>query len=428
MNLKIFHGEYFAELELSQEQSKSNKKNLSPKAFKRIFLQKEPLKTALPEFLKSQGVDNLQQVQVAGNYFLRPLHLRLGGSVAQIVTAGWENWMEFEDSNPTYKVSNPDLVFALEERISWDGHIHQPFNPISLEPIIAALKKREVERVCLNLIHFEKNPTHLDQVKQILLNENFEVFTPESSDLHSWRKNAINAGLSKTFKELKQEIQSVLEPFSTEQVIFFGKNVNDKTEDLLENNSILDRCFSFLQDLQSQSPTNQDTFYAGLERFIWIASRPYQNSSFSWLSPWGVIHLKTPAFHFLHLQGTSPLDLGYSKQLQFEKKPEGFEPGPFIWGLGQKILWLDVFLKLHPELQIESFSDRRTPAAESKLDNFFTSLSRASSHSPKNSGQDVFKMIYDNSLHRLNFELSQLKQNDKLNILGPCSSIGTSLQ
>ena len=57
-----------------------------------LYLPRHPLKTALPKFLKTLPDQDFSAAFVTSRQLERLFDFRLGGSTAQLVTAGFERW------------------------------------------------------------------------------------------------------------------------------------------------------------------------------------------------------------------------------------------------------------------------------------------------------------------------------------------------
>src|SRR5262245_6792309 len=114
-----------------------------PRSRALFYLPRHNLKRALPKFLKAQPESNFDAAFVTSRHLERLFDFRLGGSAAQIVTAGVEHW-PFLNAAPlktgwiqpqrSHPISSLELTFAIDERVEADGRVSQPLDVETLAP------------------------------------------------------------------------------------------------------------------------------------------------------------------------------------------------------------------------------------------------------------------------------------------------------
>jgi hypothetical protein len=180
--LGIYLGESFAEYSMAGKS-------------RRVYLPKEPLKKSLPLFLKSLELQLNESeklhVRVSYGFLERILSFKLGGTLAVLVTDGFEKWADLRETAPWQNsMSNPDLVFPVRERISASGEVVENLELSSLEAIADKLAQMSVKRVAIQFLHSDVNPTHLKLAESFFQSRNYEIFSTSSSDdeVADWRR------------------------------------------------------------------------------------------------------------------------------------------------------------------------------------------------------------------------------------------------
>ena len=319
-----------------------------------------------PQLLKSK-ISTLTttdfELRVSLSVMRRILETRLGHSVAQIVTKGFEHWVllrqEAEpgcfDLAPKRRepLTNPENLFPINERISSSGEVLQALDLKELEKICATLKTRGIERVCINLLFSHRNPVHQKQVSHYLRERGFQVFSqtrPEKSEdeLSSWRRNLLDASLASFFEKISSDLK---EAAPTADLFFLDTEKGFVPREELSTSALL---FGREKSLQRTKPL----LYFGSEDWCWILpeDQPF------WKSPWGPIELKTPRFGFFSMQPGQELVLTSEGRLRWGENV-GLDPGPMLWGRSSKLTLLDLMgwhWETNPPL-------RRTEKTEAKV-------------------------------------------------------------
>lgn len=341
----------FATVEIDVNQSLS-----SPKTQRRFYLPQEPLATHLAKFWSEFGFP--ETLTVDSRYLEKILDAKLGGTVAQIVTSGFETWPVLRqpilphrfDPNPHRQepLASQDLIFGLSERLDRTGKVLNAVNLEELDFIHSKLKLMGVKRVCANLLFANKNPRHQDQVAHFFKEHGFEVFAaPRLADskdeMPSWRKNVINACLSGAFAEHVEEIKKSFGEKSV-QLQF----LNDLGKTFLDDrDQVTGSLFAWARNIEKTLSREFDAALDfGLENWSMVA---FRSPSKFWDSPWGQIDIQSPAIDRLSIQPSQQMATGHWGGLTWKEEEMGFEPGPISFGRAHKILLFDV---LHDHFQL----------------------------------------------------------------------------
>ncbi|MEK6773895.1 MAG: hypothetical protein AABY64_08135 [Bdellovibrionota bacterium] len=339
-SLGIFIGESFAELTLLDTQSKEKLD------FQRWYLPRANLKSFLSKYIVEKSLTKLDHVFVGHRFLEKLFSYRLGGSVAQIVTSGFEKALHFEETSISDSLiwpqkppalSSNDLIFSINESVTSEGRIAKAVDSTALEPISAKLKLMEVKRVCLHLRHAKLNKKNLLQVQSFFEEAGFDVFTPPPVDpemeFKSWRKNLIEAAITGTFLEIQEDIRQPLNSIiSNENIHFLGANLNwfqDQKSERLGSLIALENLWTRMFPEILNSKEKIDIFHFGLENFSMI-----QNDPCSWELPWGPLTLSSSKRKDFQIQPTQSLKLNDNNELIFDQKELSFEPGPVTMGRG----------------------------------------------------------------------------------------------
>ncbi len=336
--------------------------NKTLKAHRRFYLPQEPLGAALKKFWLENGTP--EKLFVSSRFLEKILDAKLGGTVAQVVTSGFETWAILRqpvlpdrfDIKPYRQepLASQELIFGLSERIDHQGHVVKPVEISELEFINSKLKLMGVKRVCVNLLFSHQNPTHQEQVAKYFLEQGFEVLAAtrcenSSDEMPAWRRNVINACLSGAFSEHLEDIKKSW-PDHEVQISFLSRTGEGFVED---KNQIAGSLFSWTHVLAESLKNQADqVLYLGLESWSLISTK---HKAEYWKSPWGLIEGKIPLLHQLDVQPTQEVSSGFWGGIQFSKKELGYEPGPMAFGRALKPTVFDVLNEKHklPVTQIQ---------------------------------------------------------------------------
>jgi hypothetical protein len=388
-------------------------------ASKRFYLPQEPLKNSLKKFWQEFGTPN--SLTISSRYLERILDAKLGGSVAQVVTAGFETWpILCQPVLPDRFCLHPkrqdalasqELIFGLSERISTEGEILSPIKSEELEFILAKLKMMNVKRVCINLAHSNQNPEHQKIVTAFFQKNEFEVFSSyrekaEQDEMPAWRKNVLNACLSGAFTEHGEDIQK---SFGEEvKELFWVDSFGERfTQD---KNKISSSMFGWTAALHQQYKKSCDhLLYLGIENWSLISM---QKNSDTWGSAWGQIEIKHPETKRLQTQPSLEIVNSLSEGLQISQNELGFEPGPISFGRAQKTMVLDIL--------IEKFKLELPYVNAQGTKRFQDQMTAVIKNSPELSGLSVAAvadLIVEQILFRIALEL-QFSTSDKILVTG----------
>lgn len=393
----------FAELSLASSSGKNN-----PQFTKRIYLAQESLSSGLKKTWQELG-ETPSQIILCSRYLERILDAKLGGSVAQIVTKGFETWPILRQPlNPAHFSVNPkrqdalaskDLIFGLSERISAKGQNLQSIELAELEFINSKLKLMSVKRVCINLLHSQAHREHQNQVAHYFREQGFEVFAaqrPSDSrdEMPAWRKNVINACLSGAFSELIEEIKKSC----GDNACAISVIDSDGKEFLDDKNLIVSSLFSWSHLIKNKFVQDFDqVLYLGLEDWFLISTK--KRSKF-WESAWGLIEVDIPKIKKLGIQPTQEIVPSVWGGLAPGPTEIGFEPGPISFGRAHRATVFDVLCKEKnielPYVQssgVQRFSDQLTASIKNSPELHSLSVDQLVSH------------LYEHVMNNLHLEL-----------------------
>jgi N-methylhydantoinase A/acetone carboxylase, beta subunit len=419
--LGVSVGESFLEMTLAADgTSFSGQKIL---AQKRAYLPRESLKSSLSQFLEANKETPPTKAFVGMRFLEKLLSYRLGGSVAQIVTQGFENWMQIRTQSATSSqpLTESELLFAVNERVSYKGEVVTEIQESELVEIAAKLKELGCKRVCIHFLHAHANATHETTAAAYFAAQGFEVYVPQKTDntdeVSRWRKNLLNASVSSTFTELKAEITECVSAYFPAEQIFFlngqGKQLQNEAPERLQS------IFAANTALRMSYADETDVVYLGLERFTLMS---YGAWTATWQSPWGQVEAPQAQTRDLKIQPTLQLDLNTFRHISFTNKSEGWEPGPMFMGRGQKPCLLDLWSENSKLGQVAGLNDRVVAAGVQKFKNSLLTLLKNSS----SKGQEVDSIIKDLqslSVQSLVAEVTMLRRSKKLWVVGPLAPL-----
>jgi hypothetical protein len=328
------------------------------KAFARYYTPMKSPGLALKDFLEKNQVpvDSIEKLTIASSFLEKILNSKIGGTVAQITTAGFEHWprlrqnlqSQYLEAAPqrTDPLAIQDLLFPIHERIGFDGRIITPLDPEELDAIVQKLKAKEIRRVCINLLFSHKNQAHEKLIVESLAKEGFEIFIPnaslepefQSDEVSRWRRNVLNASLSGTFDEIFTSLQT---ESGISKIEFLSASLN--TFQLLEKGELSTCMFAPAAVLaSSETKTSCELIlYLGLEN--WLLINPtVQEGTFD--SPWGSVAGPVPQVRNLAPQPTQEFIYEESQGLILGGTSMGYEPGPMLLGRALKPMLFDLLM------------------------------------------------------------------------------------
>jgi hypothetical protein len=316
-----------------------------------LYLHGQSLSAALKNILaEHQGA--VTNVYVSCRHLDKILGTKLGGSVAQVVTRGFENWALLRQ--PTFPhhfelkpsrlepLASQENIFGINERIDVHGKVVLPLEMTELEVIASKLKLMNIKKVCINFLFSHKNPTHLKKAVQFFKEQGFDVFsadrlTSTTDEIPIWRRNILNACLAGTFEELKNDLNKVFEGKPTPEFKFL---LDGATTGATGLNDICSTLHGWAQAVLERVPDGHECLYVGLEN--WWYLNPSKRFS-TWESPWGLIEADLPSMTRLRTQPTSELKPDLFGCLQISPDELGFEPGPISFGRALRPCAFDMF-------------------------------------------------------------------------------------
>jgi len=421
--LALYIGESFVEAHLSCNQKLIH--------FNRWYLGKEGLKSGLQKFFKESGelagVEKASKAFVASRFVEKIFAYRLGGSVATLTTKGFENWPTVRQP-ATQKVgplSSVDLVFAVDERCNANGVLEKEVSDTEIAELIEKLKAKSAKRICIHFLNAAKNPHNQNKLKEALLKENLEVFTPNHSEpmtdeVSAWRKNILNASLSGTFEEIQEELNEGLKPYlpEGERAAFYAADA--KVFDR-ENNQRLSSLWgaygAWSRGLAKKNSAKFDILYLGLEQFCVL--HPEKQCQI-WKSPWGTIQAPQVKSQMLSLQPTSAIAITPWGELAFAKNALGYEPGPMFMGRGQVPTLLDLWGENTSE--IKGVAERKSAQGMQKFKNQLLALNKTSS-TPYETEPKLLKGLQQLAFQKLSSEIALQTENSKVVCIGALASL-----
>ena len=133
---------------------------------------------------------------------------RKGARLALVTTAGFEDVLRIgRQTRPelynfmvrrAVPLVAPELTFGLHERITADGSVLQPCDPVELAALIATLREKEIDSVAVCFLHSYAFPQHEQQAAAALRAAGFRVSAshevlPEYREYERWATTAVNA-------------------------------------------------------------------------------------------------------------------------------------------------------------------------------------------------------------------------------------------
>lgn len=390
---------------------------------KRSYLPRESLKQSLTQFLETHKNSSPSQIFLSLGYLERLFDLRLGNTVAQIVTEGFEHWSELRSQKSTGPaLASPDLIFPVRERMTAQGKIHTPLNLAELASISAKLKVMECKRVCIHFLHAGLNNLHETQAADFFQQEGFEVFVPQKTDnpdeVSRWRKNVLNASVSGTFAELKSEIIEAAQGQVSAENIFFLDGEGRLFQN--ENGPRASTIFAATSAMAKVFQKDQaDLLYLGLENFVLLKTKRNHRQ---WKSPWGQIEAHHTGSLRLSIQPTSSIKHNDFNLLNFAAKAEGWEPGPMLMGRGQKGTLLDLWGNEEELRHIEGLKDRIVASGSQRFKNSLLTLWKNCRLRDTEMDQ-VSRDLRNLAVQTVALEASLHRDQEKLIVTGPLTPL-----
>jgi hypothetical protein len=349
-----------------------------PLAFKRSYIPSETIAGSLRNFFSEHSEHKPSSISICSSLLEKILETKLGGTVAQVTTQGFEHWPFLRQSlehrhfelqpRRTEPLTSQDLICGIQERINARGEVLQAPALSDLEAIAAKLKAQKIERLCVNLLFSDLNPIHQKQLSDYFSSQGFEVFSAPGTDsqdeILTWRKNLLNASLSGTFKDVREEIlQGCQGVFEDSQLRFLD---GDSTLFCEDRDRIASSLYGPAQSLAAFYSDSTQVLNLGLEHWYFLKPQSQKNQ---WQSPWGPLAGRVPELQAMCLQPTALVFVNEEGDLMASQENVGFEPGPMSMGKAFKPTLFDI-------LQIpQTLEDVAALVAPAGLTKFRDSLS-----------------------------------------------------
>jgi len=398
------------------------------KTHHRIYFPKLGFKNSVKQILQNYSIDPNTDLIISLEYLEKILFTRLGGSVAQLVTRGFEDFLLLKEAS--YKtithLGNPDLIFPIKERLYADGSIHTPLNLEDLEFIEAKFTMMEVKKVAIHFLHAKTNPTHQNQVADYFKNKGYEVYLPSTTPLVDegarWHRNLLNASLKGSFDEIKKELTEALQDRMQPHQFYFSSAKGLTFQDVAAqiSSSLLGSYFNLKTNAKNFS-TN-DVLYLGMEKFFFIPKNV--NLNLNWQSPWGLLELEHPQIKVLPFNIASNLKIDVFQEITIEKKLGVFDPGPIAFGRGLNLTLLDLWIGELIDLKIDGLTDNIKPQMMSKITNTLMVLAKMaekSSYSPTELSQLLKKQV----IEEIWIQIAPWLESENFVIAGPLAPLVT---
>ena len=380
---------------------------------KSVFLPQVSFKNILTQtkqkVLEHLGSENMTadpiRFFIVTKYMDRLKNFRLGGSVTQVVEAGFAN---------SYSIVNTkSLSLAASSLVI-------PLNPEGLDEACLVKELARIKKVNPDtnkvVIQLSENKFSLEQrelVATFFKAADFNVFICTQPDhLGEVRKTLLNAGTQGTKEEV---ISDIKELFGDHTEIFFW--IENKFTNQFQNHELFGSSNSFLAHLANADKSDAVAYFDH-ECFRLIQTE----SSNHWKSPWGKIPTTNYQAKELVPHPFSEVRLDHLSMLSISSTHTQHEPGPVCAGRGIKPLVLDLFSEEVGQLPVMKslFANFNSDAQKQKLENHLSVIEKGQAeNSLKTNRHELKKQIIDN----LKNELSVFSKNKKVKVVGPLAQI-----
>jgi hypothetical protein len=334
--------------------------------FRRGYLPHEGLAAFLNRFFTENPDIAPDKIYIASRFIQRLFRHRLGGRVAHLVTSGFEDWTKVRHPAVESRFSlrpirliplhSDENVFGISERVGVDGTILQEPNLQELEFIASKLKMLEIEKVCINLLHANKNSANREILARYFAEKGLQVFITSADDIDNneilrWRKNLLNAGVATTFEEMVAEIKKATSSRMPDKGLQFWTDEEGPISSI--GNSYVNTIFGMSSAISRYVRTaHKDVppiLHLGLEEFLFFQTDIRE----AWKSPWGRVQVDIPEQIRLRIQPTLQISSNLTREMDYGQCELGFEPGPMTMGRGLKPCLFDILIakELLPKLE-----------------------------------------------------------------------------
>ncbi|MBC7420185.1 MAG: hypothetical protein H7328_05605 [Bdellovibrio sp.] len=354
-------------------------------------------KAALPELAET----GFKKIFIVTRYLDRLKTFRLGGSVVQAVTEGFENCYAATDTK-ALSLAAATLVISIN-----DSTISEEF----LTSELARIRKinPDANKIVLQLAEEKISAKNRELVHHFFTAAEFKVFVcSQPNDLSQVRRSLLNAGSEGTKEEILSEIKEALG--ETIEISFW---VDGKFKTEIENCEIFSSASDFLASCVQDQKANYGA-YLDHETFRMIST----DKKSSWQSPWGPMPMDHKDIAELTPHPFSEIKLDHLSMLSIAKKPTQYEPGPVLAGRGMKPLVIDAFQSdLSENSYMQSlFPNMNTELQRKKIDNHFSVLEKGQVSNLLSTTKNEMKTLI---LSGLTTEIKQHSKNNPVVLLGP---------
>lgn len=387
-----------------------------PLNYQRIYTPNISISESLSKFLAQSQTQIPSKVIVASRMLEKILDTKLGGSVAQIVTKGFENWpllrqalkQNYFEITPqrTEALASQDLIFGINERINFLGKVIKPLEISELEFISSKLKIMNIEKVCINFLFTHKNPSHFEMAEKFFKENGFEVFcslesTKIMDEIFSWRKNILNASLSGTFKEIKSLIVQGCNGHIPENKIFFLDGKAELFQDDL--NRVSSSLFGTAQALSKLYADKEQVLFLGVDKWFLFKPNEYEDT---WQSPWGQLAGHVPKIKSFSFQPTTEIIIDEYNHFAFGAENLSYEPGPMLFGKAFRPTLFDVINCLLP---VDEFITQINDSSTKKFKDQIKAMMKHANLALKNSSSDsesIIQNLYEDMIDQIAIQIS----------------------
>lgn len=404
-------------------------------AFKRWYTPRENLQNGLKKFLAENESIAPVKVIVASQYLEKLFDFKLGGSVAQLVTRGFEKWCylkqptthsAWKSMNRAPTLSIMDHWIPVSERVSTDGVVEREFSDGELDSTLDYIKAHEVKRICIHFLNSSKNPLNQNKAKEYFEKHGYDVFTPnmhnEEDEVAVFRENTFNASMTGTWEEMCQEIKDSFKDLVPAEQFYFlqgqGLLQDDKN---LRWQTLLGYAFAQSKVIPGLVQKKCDVLHLGLEKFELLNT---QSECTQWQTPWGPVRMKGPQTHRLKIQPDSLMFINKFGEMDLSPEAIGFEPGPMNFGRGLKPLVFDLFHEqFSNEDEIEGITELLSPAGRTRFINQLTTLAKTSRDQKDNEVDDIISDLKNLCAHQIMNEVLWKMTTNQLVVTGYFSEL-----
>jgi hypothetical protein len=402
--LSLFIGETYVEVGffdynyITDAKSKKNKQ-LSKALFTQLYyLPHQSLKSIFAQVKKIIAEKNfeLNETYIVSRYLERLQNFRLGGSVAQLISAGFENSTHFGNSL-SLSLANPSLIISKNLGAISDEDLQKDVEHI-----------KKINPDCDKIIIYDFQETN---VNEIFAKNGFQIFNCSTSDPSAKvRKTMFNAGVSGTQKEFFSDILELTQ--NTPTAIWF----DGKWNDLIEIQSLpeqLAKCamplymsgVDFLFHLNKSTPDHPKRAQFHIDFDNWEVIK--QIKSKSWKSPWGEIQFESEfTKETLSISPRQEILIDETSRLQISKNSISTETGPFIAGRSVKSVVIDLFSDeiLNPPGLYKMIGSPDLAALNTKIKSQFKALENGQKSEIQISCKELKNLISDSVQTRISFD------------------------